>query len=155
MKEVDLTEGPILGKLIRFALPMIAGDLVLYSHRLGLGGCGGTVVLPSPMGNFTARINVYYRDGEKNMLKFEISKINPIKCIGKILHCKNSLKDKIPFDPEKQYAVLHVSICAGEAVAGFKNYSDGHFTEVMLIRNADDEKRFKEIYGLEQVKKEY
>lgn len=89
------------------------------------------------------------------MLKFEIPKINPIKCIGKILHCKHSLKDEIPFDPEKQYAVLHVSICTGETVAGFKNFSDGHFTEVMLIRNMEDEKRFKEIYGLDQVKKEY
>lgn len=98
---------------------------------------------------------VFYRDGEKNMLKFEISKSKLKKLVGKILHSKHSLKDEIPFDPEKQYAVLHVSICTGETVAGFKNFSDGHFTEVMLIRNADDEKRFKEIYGLDQVKKEY
>ena len=89
------------------------------------------------------------------MLKFEISKNKLTKFAGKIFHCKRTLKDEIPFDPEKQYAVLHASICTGDTVAGFKNYSDGHFTEVMLIRNADDEKRFKAIYGLAQVKKEY
>ena len=58
-------------------------------------------------------------------------------------------------DSEKQYPVIHASICTGEKVAGFKNYDDGHFTEVMLIRNAEDEKRFKAIYGLDEVKKEY
>ena len=62
---------------------------------------------------------------------------------------------KIPYDSEKQYPVIHASICTGEKVAGFKNYDDGHFTEVMLIRNAEDEKRFKAIYGLDEVKKEY
>ena len=74
---------------------------------------------------------------------------------NKLTHYERTLKEKIPFNPEKQYAVLHVSICTGETVAGFKNFSDGHFTEVMLIRNMEDEKRFKEIYGLDQVKKEY
>lgn len=42
-----------------------------------------------------------------------------------------------------------------EKVAGFKNYDDAHFTEVMLIRDAEDEKRFKAIYGLNEIKKEY
>ena len=50
---------------------------------------------------------------------------------------------------------MHVSICTGETVAGFKNYDDSHFTEVMLIRNAEDEERFKAIYGLDEIKKEY
>lgn len=68
---------------------------------------------------------------------------------------KRTLKEKIPYDPKKQYAVMHVSICTGETVAGFKNYDDSHFTEVMLIRNAEDEKRFKAIYGLDEIKKEY
>ena len=44
---------------------------------------------------------------------------------------------------------MHVSICTGEKVAGFKNYDDLHFTEVMQIRNPGDEERFKAIYGLD------
>ncbi|MBR3463007.1 MAG: aspartate dehydrogenase [Saccharofermentans sp.] len=59
------------------------------------------------------------------------------------------------FDPETQYAVIRSSICTGEKVAGFKNKKDGHFTEVMVIRTAEDERRFKEIYGLESVRTEY
>ena len=62
---------------------------------------------------------------------------------------------EIKFDPETQFAVIRSSICTGEKVAGFKNRKDGHFTEVMLIRNADDEKYFKEAYGLDTVKVEY
>lgn len=65
------------------------------------------------------------------------------------------LAEKIPFDPEKQIAVLRSSICTGEKVAGFKDLEGGHFTEVMLIRDGKDEQRFREIYGLESVKKEY
>ena len=61
----------------------------------------------------------------------------------------------VHFDPETQYAVIRSSICTGEKVAGFKNKSDGHFTEVMLIRTAADEKEFKETYGVESVKVEY
>lgn len=65
------------------------------------------------------------------------------------------LRETIPFDPREQYAVIRSSICTGEQVAGFKNRENGHFTEVMLIRSPEDEKRFKEIYDLETVKKEY
>lgn len=67
---------------------------------------------------------------------------------------KNSNKD-IVFDPEKQYAVIRSSICTGEKVAGFKNFSDGHFTEVMLIKSPKDEENFRETYNLESVKTEY
>ena len=74
---------------------------------------------------------------------------------NKIPYYERTLKEQIPFDPEKQYAVFHISICTGETVAGFKNYDDSHFTEVMLIRNAEDEDRFKAIYGLDEIKKEY
>ena len=73
----------------------------------------------------------------------------------KISHYERTLKEKIPYNPESQYAVIRSSICTGEKVAGFKNYKDAHFTEVMLIRNAEDEKRFKAIYGLDEIKKEY
>ena len=65
------------------------------------------------------------------------------------------LRETIPFDPREQYAVIRSSICTGEQVAGFKNRENGHFTEVMLIKSPEDEKRFKGIYDLETVKKEY
>ena len=84
-----------------------------------------------------------------------IPKINSINYGGKIPYYERTLKEQIPYDPEKQYAVFRASICTGETVAGFKNYIDYHFTEVMLIRNAKDEERFKAIYGLDEVKKEY
>ena len=61
----------------------------------------------------------------------------------------------VQFDPETQYAVIRSSICTGEKVAGFKNKTDGHFTEVMLIRSAADENEFKETYGVESLKVEY
>ena len=59
------------------------------------------------------------------------------------------------FDPETQYAVIRSSICTGEKVAGFKNKTDGHFTEVMLIRSPADEIEFKDTYGVESIKVEY
>lgn len=61
----------------------------------------------------------------------------------------------VQFNPETQYAVIHSSICTGEKVAGFKNKTDGHFTEIMLIRSPADEKEFKETYSVESVKVEY
>ena len=68
---------------------------------------------------------------------------------------KNKTDNEIVFDPEKQYAVIRSSICTGEKVAGFKNFSDGHFTEVMLIKSPKDEEIFRETYNLESVKTEY
>lgn len=68
---------------------------------------------------------------------------------------KGHSEEKVPFDPKTQYAVIRSSICTGEKVAGFKNKTDGHFTEVMLIRTPEEERLFKEIYGLESVKVEY
>ncbi len=62
---------------------------------------------------------------------------------------------KVPFDPEKQVAVIRSSICTGERVAGFKNKADGHFTEVMVLRTPREEQLFKDIYGLDTVKTEY
>ena len=55
----------------------------------------------------------------------------------------------IHFDPETQYAVIRSSICTGEKVAGFKNKSAGHFTEVMLIHSPADEKEFKETLNMQ------
>ena len=61
----------------------------------------------------------------------------------------------VPFDPEKQEAIIRCSICTGEKVAGFKDRASGRFTEVMLIRSLRDEERFKEMYHLDTVKTEY
>ena len=61
----------------------------------------------------------------------------------------------VQFDSETQYAVIRSSICTGEKVASFKNKTDGHFTEVMLIRSPADEKEFKETYGIDSLKVEY
>lgn len=68
---------------------------------------------------------------------------------------KGNLSSEYNFDPEIQDAVIKSSICTGEMVAGFKNKSDGHFTEVMVIRNKEDEEYFKNSFGLDEVKKEY
>lgn len=68
---------------------------------------------------------------------------------------QKSLRDTIPFDPKTQIPIIRASICTGERVAGFKNRSDGHFTEVMLIRTAADERTFMETYGIDSLSTEY
>ena len=73
----------------------------------------------------------------------------------KLFGRKKAKEVAVQFNPETQYAVIHSSICTGEKVAGFKNKSDGHFTEVMLIRSPADEKKFKETYGIDSLKVEY
>ena len=65
---------------------------------------------------------------------------------GKKPYYERYLSEDIPFDPDKQTAVIKCSICTGEQVAGFKNKEDGHFTEVMVIRDDLDLMKFKEIY---------
>ena len=67
-------------------------------------------------------------------------------------------KKKIPtvsYDPDKQYPVVRSSICTGEKVAGFKDRESGHFTDVMLISSDADLERFKQLYGIEDVRTEY
>ena len=75
--------------------------------------------------------------------------------INSIPYYERHLKDTIPFNPQKQYAVIRCSICTGEQVAGCKNIKDAHFTEVIVIKTKEDERRFKQIYDIETVKKEY
>ena len=73
----------------------------------------------------------------------------------KLFGRKKSKETAVQFNPETQYAVIRSSICTGEKVAGFKNKTNGHFSEVMLIRSAADEKEFKETYRVESLKVEY
>lgn len=75
--------------------------------------------------------------------------------LGKKPYYERYLCDDIPFDSERQTAVIKCSICTGEQIAGFKNKVDGQFTEVMLIKNSADLEKFKIIYGIIDVKKEY
>lgn len=70
-------------------------------------------------------------------------------------HKKKSLRDEVPFDPDTQYPVIRASICTGERVAGFKNKANGHFTEVLLIRSAEDERLFMDAYGIDELRTEY
>ena len=74
---------------------------------------------------------------------------------GKKLYYERYLSEDIPFDSDKQTAVIRCSICTGEQIAGFKNKEDGHFTEVMVIRDSADLVKFKEIYKITEIKKEY
>ena len=68
---------------------------------------------------------------------------------------KDNKKTIFKYNPEKQYPVIRSSICTGEKVAGFKNFDDGHFTEVMLIKTPSDEELFKKTYNLSEIKTEY
>ncbi|MBO6207488.1 MAG: aspartate dehydrogenase [Lachnospiraceae bacterium] len=74
---------------------------------------------------------------------------------GRKPYYEQYLGEDIPFDPDKQIAVIKCSICNGEQVAGFKSKENGHFTEVMLIRDPADLTEFKKIYRIEEIKKEY
>ena len=73
----------------------------------------------------------------------------------KLFGSRKKQETTVHFDPETQYAVIRSSICTGEKVAGFKNKTDGHFTEVMLIRTAADTEEFKRTYGVDSLKVEY
>jgi hypothetical protein len=75
--------------------------------------------------------------------------------MGKGFFQKKAAKPDIPYDAARQRPVVRCSICTGEQVAGFRDVENGHFTEVMLIRNDADLEKFKKTYGLENVTKEY
>ncbi len=68
---------------------------------------------------------------------------------------KKKEKEKKTFDASQYKPVLRCSICNGEQVAGFKNLQTGKFEEAALIRSEHELKEFMELYGLEQIEKEY
>ncbi len=79
-------------------------------------------------------------------------------CFGWYLRSALSGKrktEKKTYDAETQLPVLRCSICTGEQVAGFKNIRTGKFEEVMLIRDEEDLDRFKEMYRITELTKEY
>ena len=73
----------------------------------------------------------------------------------KVPHYKKNLLAKYPFDPEKQLPVMKCSICTGERVAGFKDISSGHITEIMVIRSDEDLQYFKKQYNIDNIQVEY
>ncbi len=56
--------------------------------------------------------------------------------------------EKKSYDKETQKPVIKASICNGEQVAGFLDIHTGSFEEVMLIRNENDMRLFREQYGI-------
>lgn len=73
----------------------------------------------------------------------------------KLSNEEKRLKEVIKYDPVRQEAVIRASICTGEKVAGFKDRKNGSFTEVMLIRNQEDEEHFKKIFEVQEIRVEY
>ena len=63
--------------------------------------------------------------------------------------------NKVEYDKTGKKAVLKCSICNGEQVAGFKDLENGHFDEIMLIRDAKDLDTFMEMYDVARISKEY
>jgi len=68
---------------------------------------------------------------------------------------KKSPIPSITYNSETHIPILKCSICTGEQVAGFKDKTTGHFTEVMLIRNPQDLETFKKTYNLQNITKVY
>jgi hypothetical protein len=64
-------------------------------------------------------------------------------------------KKIIEYDKEKLVPVIRCSICTGEQVAGFKDIHTGKFQDKMLIRDSEDLKIFKDMYGITEIEKEY
>lgn len=61
-----------------------------------------------------------------------------------------SKKGRFDYDRENVQPVLHISICTGEKVAGFKDIHTGKFTDVMLIRGDKDLEEFLSMYGISE-----
>lgn len=74
---------------------------------------------------------------------------------GRVPYYERHLAEDIPFDPPRQEAVIRVSACTGERIAGFRSRESGSFTEVRVLRSAEEEKRFMQIYGLDSIRREY
>lgn len=64
-------------------------------------------------------------------------------------------KKKETYDKTGKQAVLMCSICTGEQTAGFKDLKTGKFEGLMLIKNPADLERFKRLYDVDEIIKEY
>ncbi len=63
----------------------------------------------------------------------------------------------VSYDKTGKIPVLHVSICTGEKVAGFKDTASGRFEDRMLIKNEKDLQEFLRLYEVkeEELRKEW
>ena len=68
---------------------------------------------------------------------------------------KKKTAEPLVHDREKEYPVLHCSICNGEQVAGFKNRDTGHFREITFIRTPAELDTFMKQCGISEITKEY
>lgn len=120
-------------------------------------GLGLIVIIPLAVWLITGRFSWFsIIPGGLVLLVFAvIFTIEMIQDNSKIPHYERELREAIPFDSEKQIAVIRSSICTGEKTAGFKDKQTGHFTEVMIIHNDYDKERFMKIYGIDEVKIDY
>lgn len=59
-------------------------------------------------------------------------------------------KESLEYDKARKKPVIHISICTGEQVAGFRDMKTGKFEDVMLITNEKDLKQFRELYGIKE-----
>ena len=55
------------------------------------------------------------------------------------------------YDKDTQIPVIRCSICTGEQAAGFKDKKNGKFSDVTLIQNEAELKRFMKEYGIEEL----
>ena len=58
--------------------------------------------------------------------------------------------EKESYDKKNMRPVIRASICTGEQVAGFKDIRTGKFTEVMLISDINEKKKFMEKYEIDE-----
>ena len=65
-------------------------------------------------------------------------------------------RDAAPaFDSTGKEPVIRSSICTGEKVAGYRDVATGRFTEVMLLRDEGDLRRFLAEYGFQKEEIKY
>lgn len=83
---------------------------------------------------------------------FRNNKSNKDKSKKPIFGCKKSVSKKGHFDYDREnlLPVVHISICTGEKVAGFKDIHTGKFTDIMLIRGDGDLQEFLSMYGISE-----
>ncbi len=65
-----------------------------------------------------------------------------------LFHRKPKPAPRPAFDPERYTPVIRCSICTGEKSAGFRDKETGRTEEIMLIRDENDLKAFREQYGI-------
>jgi len=62
---------------------------------------------------------------------------------------------QLSYDRENEIPAVKSSICTGEKTAGFIDNRTGKYHDVMLIRSDADLAEFKNLYGVDELKKIY